>query len=76
VSLFAPTVPAVQWAPYRVPLVLLGDQQAACRDTRVTRCRFEGHPCLSSVRAEDVVLAVRELGSEPPPRLRPPERRS
>jgi ADP-heptose:LPS heptosyltransferase len=76
VSLFAPTVPAAQWAPYRVPLVLLGDQHAACRDTRVTRCRFEGHPCLSSVRAEDVVLAVRELGSEPPPRLRPPERRS
>ena len=70
VSLFAPTVPAAQWAPYRVPVVLLGDQQAACRDTRVTRCRFEGHPCLSSVRAEDVVSAVRELGREPPPRRR------
>jgi ADP-heptose:LPS heptosyltransferase len=77
VSLFAPTVPAAQWAPYRVPVVLLGDQQAACRDTRVTRCRFEGHPCLSSVRAEDVVSAVRELGRESPqPRLRAPERRS
>jgi ADP-heptose:LPS heptosyltransferase len=70
VSLFAPTVPAAQWAPYRVPMALLGDQQAVCRDTRVTRCRFEGHPCLSSVRAEDVVSAVRELGSEPQrPRL-------
>jgi ADP-heptose:LPS heptosyltransferase len=67
VSLFAPTVPAARWAPYRVPLVLLGDQQAVCRDTRVTRCQVEGHPCLSSVRAEDVVWAVRELVREPQP---------
>ncbi|HET6561991.1 MAG TPA: glycosyltransferase family 9 protein [Marmoricola sp.] len=70
VSLFAPTVPAVRWAPYRVPTVLLGDQHAVCRDTRVTRCPFEGHPCLSSVRPEEVVLAVGELGSEPQPPLR------
>jgi ADP-heptose:LPS heptosyltransferase len=64
VSLFAPTVPAARWAPYRVPMVLLGDQQAVCRDTRVTRCPFEGHPCLSPVRPEDVVLATCELASE------------
>jgi ADP-heptose:LPS heptosyltransferase len=61
VSLFAPTVPAERWAPYRVPTILLGDQHAACRDTRVTRCPFPGHPCLSSVGADDVVGAVREL---------------
>jgi ADP-heptose:LPS heptosyltransferase len=67
VSLFAPTVPAAKWAPYRVPVVLLGDQQAVCRDTRVTRCRFEGHPCLFSVRAEEVVSAVSVLGGEPQP---------
>jgi len=61
VSLFAPTVPAARWAPYRVPSVLLGDQRAVCRDTRVTRCPFEGHPCLSSVTAGDVLAAVEKL---------------
>lgn len=61
VSLFAPTVPAVRWAPYRVPTVLLGDQQAVCRDTRVTQCPFEGHPCLSAVGPEDVLKAVEQL---------------
>lgn len=67
VSLFAPTVPAVRWAPYRVPMVLLGDQQAVCRDTRVTRCPFEGHPCLSSVTPVDVAIAVDQLLGRPQP---------
>ena len=29
--LFAPVVPAVRWAPYGVPVELLGDQDAPCR---------------------------------------------
>jgi ADP-heptose:LPS heptosyltransferase len=61
VSLFAPTVPAERWAPYRVPSVLLGDQQAPCRDTRATRCPVPGHPCLTSVSGEDVVAAVDKI---------------
>jgi len=61
VSLFAPTVPAARWAPYQVPRVLLGDQDAVCRDTRVTRCPFPGHPCLSDVAADDVLRAVERL---------------
>ncbi len=61
VSLFAPTVPAVRWAPYGVPHVLLGDQQAACRETRATWCQIPGHPCLTSVTAHDVCEAVTEL---------------
>jgi len=61
VSLFAPTVPAARWAPYRVPSVLLGDQHAVCRDSRVTRCPFQGHPCLTSVTAGDVLAAVEKL---------------
>ena len=64
VSLFAPVVPASRWAPYRVPAVLLGDQTAACRDTRARHCPVPGHPCLSSVTAGDVVAAVRALGEE------------
>jgi ADP-heptose:LPS heptosyltransferase len=61
VSLFAPTVPARRWAPYGVPTVLLGDQQAVCRDTRVTRCPYQGHPCLGSVAPETVQRAVEQL---------------
>ncbi len=61
VSLFAPTVPAVRWAPYRVPSVLLGDQNAACRNTRATRCPVPGHPCLTSVTAHDVARSVEKL---------------
>jgi ADP-heptose:LPS heptosyltransferase len=67
VSLFAPTVPAARWAPYHVPTVLLGDQNAVCRDTRVTRCPFDGHPCLSTVGPEDVLRAVEQLSGRPHP---------
>ena len=67
VSLFAPTVPAVRWAPYKVPTVLLGDQHAVCRDTRVTRCPFEGHPCLASVGPADVMSAVEQLSGRSEP---------
>ncbi|MFF5262645.1 glycosyltransferase family 9 protein [Actinomadura viridis] len=61
VSLFAPTVPAARWAPYGVRTVLLGDQDAPCRDTRARECPVPGHPCLSSVSARRVADAVREV---------------
>jgi ADP-heptose:LPS heptosyltransferase len=72
VSLFAPTVPAVRWAPYRTPTVLLGDQLAACRASRATRCPVPGHPCLASVLPDDVAAAVHRLRvttSDPVPEL-------
>jgi ADP-heptose:LPS heptosyltransferase len=61
VSLFAPVVPAVRWAPYGVPTVLLGDQSAPCRDTRARECPVPGHPCLTSVSPADVVAAVEKV---------------
>jgi ADP-heptose:LPS heptosyltransferase len=64
VSLFAPTVPASQWRPYRVPHILLGDQSAPCRDTRATRCPVAGHPCLSRVTVTDVLRAARSLATK------------
>lgn len=64
VSLFAPTVPAIRWAPYGVPLVLLGDQQARCRGSRATTCPVPGHPCLMSVTPRDVVAAVMTLAPD------------
>jgi ADP-heptose:LPS heptosyltransferase len=61
VSLFAPVVPAARWAPYGVPCVLLGDQDAECRRTRARECPVAGHPCLSSVTPAEVVAAVEVL---------------
>jgi ADP-heptose:LPS heptosyltransferase len=65
VSLFSPVVPAVRWAPYGVPTVLLGDQSAPCRDTRARECPVPGHPCLASVTPETVVGAVAALAGAP-----------
>jgi ADP-heptose:LPS heptosyltransferase len=61
VSLFAPVVPARRWAPYGVPTVVVGDQGAACRDTRARECPVPGHPCLSSVSSSAVCRAVDAL---------------
>lgn len=59
--LFSPVVPAVRWAPYGVPLELLGDQNAPCRLSRATECPVPGHPCLSAVAPEHLVDAVERL---------------
>jgi ADP-heptose:LPS heptosyltransferase len=61
VSLFAPVVPARRWAPYRVPHVLLGDQHAACLDSRARQCPVPGHPCLDTVEPSAVADAVDQL---------------
>ena len=61
VSLFAPVVPAACWAPYGVPCVLLGDQDAPCAETRATVCSVPGHPCLDGVAPANVVAAVDKL---------------
>ncbi|WP_084517572.1 glycosyltransferase family 9 protein [Microtetraspora niveoalba] len=61
VSLFSPVVPAARWAPYGVPSVVLGDQEAPCRGTRARTCPVPGHPCLTSVTTEQVVRSVRSL---------------
>lgn len=67
VSLFSPVVPPERWAPWGVPFVLLGDQEAACRQSRATTCPVAGHPCLADVDADEVVEAVRTLtGSRRP----------
>jgi len=64
VSLFSPVVPAVRWAPYRVPVALLGDQSAPCRLSRARECPVAGHPCLSTVTAEDAVDAIARLAPD------------
>ena len=61
VSLFAPVVPAARWRPWMVRHRLLGDQEAACANTRARECPLPGHPCLSSVTIAEVVGAVESL---------------
>lgn len=68
VSLFAPVVPAARWEPWKVPCVLLGDQQALCAGTRARACPVVGHPCLSHVAPAEVVAAVRALTGRRPDR--------
>ncbi|MDT4974073.1 MAG: hypothetical protein QOG22_4216 [Pseudonocardiales bacterium] len=65
VSLFAPVVSARRWAPYGVESLVLGDQFAACRGTRARACPVLGHPCLSTVSADDVVVAAERLAGRP-----------
>jgi ADP-heptose:LPS heptosyltransferase len=65
VSLYAPVVPFDSWQPYGVPVVRLGDQQAACRSTRSRRCPVAGHPCLDGIAPAAVVAAVGTLAGAP-----------
>ena len=66
VSLFAPVVPPARWAPYGVPVVLLGDPDAPCRLTRARHCPVPGHPCLDGISPAAVVAAVAQLSQTPP----------
>jgi ADP-heptose:LPS heptosyltransferase len=65
VSLFAPVVPASQWAPYGRNVVRLGDQDAPCRLTRARTCPVAGHPCLDGITDTELLAAVDRLGGEP-----------
>lgn len=69
VSVFSPVVPVARWAPWGVPHVVLGDQQAPCRGTRARTCPVPGHPCLAAVTPREVADAVRELAGIPSPVL-------
>jgi ADP-heptose:LPS heptosyltransferase len=65
VSLFAPVVPAVRWRPWGVPYVLLGDQEAPCKDSLARVCTVPGHPCLNDIPLATVLAAVDSLASSP-----------
>ncbi len=65
VSLFAPVVPAARWAPYGVPAILLGRQDAPCAGSRARACPVPRHPCLDLIDPADVVAAVARLSGRP-----------
>ncbi len=60
VSLFAPTVPAVRWRPWRVPHELL-NVEVPCALCRARECPVAGHPCLEGVSVRTVLDAVERL---------------
>lgn len=61
VSIYAPTVPASRWRPWRVPHVLLGVQDIDCAGCRSRVCPIPGQPCVNSIDVDDVVTAVAGL---------------
>ena len=61
VSIYAPTVPAARWHPWRVPHVILGNQDIGCAGCRSRVCPIPGQPCLASLEVDDVVAAVTSL---------------
>jgi ADP-heptose:LPS heptosyltransferase len=64
VSLYAPTVPAVRWRPWKVPHELLYID-VPCAGCRAHHCPIPGHPCLSGIDVSDVLAAVRRLAGQP-----------
>jgi ADP-heptose:LPS heptosyltransferase len=64
VSLFAPTVPAVRWRPWRVAHELLF-VDVPCAGCRARVCPVAGHPCLGGVEVDDVAAAVGRLAPSP-----------
>jgi ADP-heptose:LPS heptosyltransferase len=65
VSLFAPVVPLVRWAPYTAARVVLGDQAASCAGSRARICPVPRHPCLTDVPPAAVAAAVTHLVGVP-----------
>jgi ADP-heptose:LPS heptosyltransferase len=61
VSIFAPTVPAARWRPWRVPHVLLGVQDIGCAGCRRRVCPIPGQPCTGTIGVDEVVAAVASL---------------
>jgi len=64
VSLFAPTVPAVRWRPWRVAHELLY-VDVPCAGCRARECPVAGHPCVEGVEVEQVLSALARLAPLP-----------
>jgi ADP-heptose:LPS heptosyltransferase len=60
ISLYAPTLPAVRWRPWRVAHELLY-VDVPCAGCRARACPVPGHPCLAGVTVPDVLAAVERL---------------
>jgi ADP-heptose:LPS heptosyltransferase len=61
-SLYAPTVPAVRWRPWRVPHAVLGEP-VPCAGCRARSCPVPGHPCIDALPLAVVLEAVERLAT-------------
>jgi ADP-heptose:LPS heptosyltransferase len=61
VAAFPPTVPIARWRPWRVPHVVLGDQDIACAGCRSRVCPLDDQRCVSAISGADVVDALDAL---------------
>jgi ADP-heptose:LPS heptosyltransferase len=64
VSLFAPTVPALRWRPWRVEHALL-HTNVPCAGCRARSCPVPGHPCVDDVTPEHALAALERLCPTP-----------
>jgi ADP-heptose:LPS heptosyltransferase len=62
VSLYAPTVPAVRWRPWRVPHAIL-NAPVPCAGCRARVCPVAGHPCVDELPLAAVLDAVERLAT-------------
>jgi len=60
VSIYAPTVPAVRWHPWKVPHALL-NEQVPCANCRAKTCPVRGHPCIDKLDIATVLSAVHHI---------------
>jgi ADP-heptose:LPS heptosyltransferase len=60
VSIYAPTVPAVRWHPWRVRHELLY-LDVPCAGCRARECPVPGHPCIGEITVDDVLAALDRL---------------
>lgn len=60
VSVFAPTVPAARWRPWRVPVRLL-EREVVCAGCRARVCPVAQHPCMREISATEVLAALTAL---------------
>lgn len=63
VTIFPPTIPLVRFAPWRVPHVVLGDHDIACRSCRALICPIPNQPCIGNVTVDAVSAALAQLGA-------------
>jgi ADP-heptose:LPS heptosyltransferase len=62
VSLYAPTVPAVRWRPWRVPHAIL-NTTVPCAGCRARTCPVPGHPCIDALALSAVLDAIERLAT-------------
>jgi ADP-heptose:LPS heptosyltransferase len=63
VAVFPPTVALERWRPWRVPHVVLGDQQVACAGCRSRVCPLPRQLCLDEATPAAVAAALDRLAS-------------